>query len=100
MEKMSIEMPTVSKCSVEGCGYNNGGACHAKAITVGDYENPGCDTFLDSKVHAKNKKRIAGVGACKVSACKHNQDFECTANNISVGFNGGKINCLTFAPKG
>lgn len=99
MDKITIEMPKVKKCSVEDCGYNNGCACHAKAITVGDYENPGCDTFLDSQNHAKETHRNAGVGACKVEICQYNDDFECSADKISVGFRDGKINCLTFKAK-
>lgn len=103
MEMLSIEMPTVSKCDINKCAYNasNNGicSCHAKAITIGDGDNPGCDTYFGSADHAQNKRRVAGVGACKVAACKHNKDFECNAEKISVGFNEGKINCLTFSPK-
>lgn len=99
MEKVLIEMPKVNDCSVKKCGYNCDCSCHAKAITIGDGTNPGCDTFFDSNEHAKNTRINAGVGACKVKVCKHNKDFECTADKISVGFNDGKINCLSFERK-
>ena len=99
MEKLELEMPIVNKCAAQKCGYNNDCGCHAKAITVGDGTNPGCDTFFDSEQHTNEKKRKAGVGACKVKVCKHNNDFECMADDISVGFKDGKVNCLTFVEK-
>lgn len=99
MEKVIAEMPIVSRCDVSRCGYNVNHGCHAKAITVGDLANPGCDTFFNASKHNKETKRIAGVGACKVSSCKHNEDFECTAENIVVGFANQKINCLTYATR-
>jgi hypothetical protein len=98
MEKLSIEMPLVKSCNVENCGFNKNNNCHAKAITIGDYTNPGCDTFMNSEEHAQESVRIAGVGACKVSGCKYNKDFECYAENISVSFKKGKINCQTYRP--
>lgn len=96
MKKLTIEMPLVSQCDVNNCGFNVNHTCHAKAITIGDLENPGCDTFFEASRHNKETKRIAGVGACKVSACKYNNDFECNADAIAVGFSKHKINCLTF----
>jgi hypothetical protein len=38
----------------------------------------------------------AGVGACKVSGCLNNSDYECDAPNIHVGMKGGTPDCLTF----
>lgn len=95
----NLEMPEVKKCDVNNCGFNVGNNCHAKAITIGDSANPGCDTFFDSGSHTNETKRIAGVGACKVSSCKYNNDFECSASNITVGFVDSKINCRTFTPR-
>lgn len=97
MKKTTIEMPPVSQCDVSRCGYNVNNNCHAKAITIGDNSNPGCDTFFEASKHNKEIKRIAGVGACKVNTCKFNNDFECTAENIIVGLSKQKINCLTFS---
>ena len=99
MGKVIIEIPIVSKCDIKKCGYNVNNNCHAKAITVGDEMNPGCDTFFENKSHSRETKRIAGVGACKVSSCRHNNDYECTAEGVSVGFSDGKINCLTYKAK-
>jgi len=99
VEKVIIEMPMVTNCDIKKCGYNLNNNCHAKAITIGDEMNPGCDTFFEHKSHSREAKRIAGVGACKVSSCRHNNDFECTAEGVSVGFSDGKINCLTYEAK-
>lgn len=96
MKKLTIEMPLVSSCGASQCGYNVNQSCHAKAITVGDYLNPGCDTFLDANRHSTEIKRIAGVGACKIANCRFNDDFECTAEKIVVGQAKQKINCLTY----
>lgn len=96
MEKITIEMPRVSKCDINQCGYNVNQKCHAKAITVGDFLNPACDTFLDVNRHNRETQRIAGVGACKVANCQYNDDFECTAESIAVGKVKQKIYCLTY----
>ena len=96
MEKIVIEMPLVSQCDAKECGYNIGNNCHAKAITIGDYVNPGCDTYFNEKIHNKETKRVAGVGACKVDACKFNSDFECVADNIAIGMIKKNVTCLTF----
>ena len=97
MALVKNEMPVVSKCDIKECGYNVNNSCHAKAITIGDGSNPGCDTFFETSSPNRETKRIAGVGACKVSDCHYNQDYECTAESVSVGIANGKINCLTFA---
>ena len=99
MGQVLTEMQMVSKCDIKNCGYNVSNNCHAKAITIGDDENPGCDTFFQTKSHSRELKRIAGVGACKISGCQYNNDFECTADSVSVGIADGKINCLTFSSK-
>lgn len=99
MNQLTVEMPLVSKCSATHCGYNVNRNCHAKAITVGDTKNPECDTFFQSKIHNKEVKRVAGVGACKVIGCQHNEDFECMMNAIAVGIVKDSINCLTYSPR-
>jgi hypothetical protein len=96
MKKLVIEMPEVSSCSAADCIYNAKGACHAKAITVGNSINPDCDTYMPSEAHARNLQIMAGVGACKVTNCQFNQDFECTADGIRVGFASDQVRCLTF----
>lgn len=95
MKKMKIEMPLVKACDMEKCGFNSRRQCHAKAITIGDGRNPGCDTFFDSPSHSQGLQ-VAGVGACKVSDCVYNDDFECSADNISVGMKDGSVKCQTF----
>lgn len=94
--KMTVDMPTVSKCSVVKCAYNKNRNCHARAITVGDLANPRCDTFFKHRAHTREQKRVAGVGACKVTECRYNQDLECSAKTINVGTSKGQIECLTF----
>ncbi len=98
--KVTLELPQVSRCDVDGCVYNKEKSCHARAITIGDGRRPGCDTFFTSSEHARDTKTIAGVGACKVSSCQYNKDFECSASEIKVGYSKDKdILCLTFNPR-
>ena len=97
MTKITIEMPFVSKCEVSGCAYNSEHNCHAKAITVGDGDRPGCDTFFSAPQHTRLVTLTAGVGACKVIACRYNQDFECGAESIEVGYVGNDARCRTFS---
>lgn len=98
--KMTIDMPYVADCMVAECAYNQNNKCHARAITIGDGVNPGCDTsFLGASKHARNTKHIAGVGACKITGCNFNDDLECTAENITVDMKSGNIRCVTFAAR-
>lgn len=90
------KMPIVSECAIAECAYNSNKACHAIAITIGDGDRPMCDTFFKSSKHG-GIKETAGVGACKVSACRHNTDFECCASSIRVGHEENYGKCLTFA---
>ena len=94
MHEVTLNMPLVKKCSATNCGYNTDQHCHAKAITVGDSDNPGCDTFFVSEIHG-HRSQLAGVGACKVAHCAHNRDFECSADSIVVGKVDGMMKCLT-----
>lgn len=97
MQNMSMEMPVVTECSVSGCAYNTDTSCRARAITVGSKVHPDCDTYFSmSGPHSKAKQRQAGVGACKMSDCRHNDDYECVADRISVGQIMDRINCLTY----
>lgn len=102
MQKISIEMPVVTDCSVLACAYNTESTCKARAITVGDKVHPDCDTYFSStgsSDHAKGRSLQAGVGACKMSNCQHNEDYECVAEKISVGQVMNRINCLTFSQR-
>jgi hypothetical protein len=95
MKKFSIEMPQVNECEVAECVYNVKNMCHARAITVGDGTKAMCDTFFSAAAHSKGKY-TAGVGACKVSSCSFNSDYECQADGVSVGIEGNNAKCLTF----
>ena len=94
-----VEMPNVSGCQASECAYNRNQECYARAITVGDGIEPGCDTFFKTGDHVHRSTGTAGVGACKVSGCRHNDDLECQASGIEVGFRGDKVDCLTFSPR-
>lgn len=98
MKRIPIEMPIVSECSVTECTYNMNVSCHARAITVGSNVHPDCDTyFSSSSSHTKAVERTAGVGACKMSDCNYNDDYECIAEEIRVGYKMERVNCLTYA---
>lgn len=94
--KLTVLVPEVSSCAATSCGYNVSGGCHAKAITVGDSEHPRCDTFMPQPTHTSSAD-AAGVGACKVSACRYNRDLECEAESIRVSVHQGHADCATFA---
>lgn len=51
MKHIQIIMPEVKECSAQSCGFNKNSGCHARAITIGDNEVPGCDTFSPSQIH-------------------------------------------------
>lgn len=72
---ISVDMTAVEACAVTECAYNLDSDCHAKAITIGDGPHPGCDTFLDGSSGHTGSTGIAGVGACKIVGCRHNQDL-------------------------
>ncbi len=99
MNKVTIEMPMVSKCMVNECSYNGSSKCHARAITIGDSVHPGCDTFLKGMSHTRENRQIAGIGACKTASCKFNDDLECMAESIEVGMVKNEANCMTFASR-
>lgn len=100
MNQFLVEMPLVNECVVANCAYNVDHGCHAKAITIGDMTHPGCDTFLKNESHTHHLEVIAGVGACKTLICQHNDDFECTMDQIHVGMRNGGPNCVTFVGRG
>lgn len=97
MKKICIEMPIVAQCMVSECAYNANSSCQARAITIGDEYQPGCDTFMAGSHHARSAGQAAGIGACKTVGCKFNDDLECTAESIRVGIIKNEANCMTFA---
>ena len=93
-------MAKVKDCMVEECAYNRGQRCHALAITIGDTRrHPKCDTYFDLQEKGGDSTVVAGVGACKVSACKYNSDLECQADSIEVGYQQDEADCMTFEMK-
>ncbi len=91
-----MDMPKVKQCDITNCSYNEGGMCHALAITVGDGKNPHCDTFCDAGHKGGDSESTAGVGACKVESCIFNTSLECQASGIKVGKRQNDVDCLTF----
>jgi len=97
MTTKTIEMPDVMRCEAAECAYNTENACRALAITIGDGTFPGCDTFLGSASSSPDASRIAGVGACKVTGCKHNRGLDCQADAVVVAHGTPVPACQTFA---
>lgn len=97
--EIMVEMPLIKKCDADECVYNVRTACHAKAITIGDSVHPGCDTYMKASGHIRNSGIKAGVGACKVSGCSYNTDFECSAESINVSQQRGMVNCMAYIPR-
>lgn len=94
---MGMKMPDVTECSAESCAYNKGMECHAIAITVGEPAgDPACDTFFEAEQHGGVDDMTAGVGACKLSDCSFNTNYECSASSITVGMMDGQADCMTF----
>jgi hypothetical protein len=93
---MATKMPQVADCTVRDCAYNMNKACHAMAITIGEAASPVCDTYFQASEHGGVKDLTAGVGACKMSQCQHNDNFECSAKSIHVAYKGREPDCLTF----
>ena len=58
-----------------------------------------CDTFFVSDRHTQDRSHVAGVGACKVTGCRHNTDLECAAAGIRVSIHDNHADCMTFAPR-
>lgn len=92
-----MNMPKVLRCDVDECAYNVQKACHALAITIGDPAGGAkCDTFFSAAQKGGDMGATAKVGACKVTQCRYNQSFECTAGSIQVGLEEDQADCLTF----
>ncbi|MHC5145450.1 MAG: DUF1540 domain-containing protein [Planctomycetota bacterium] len=94
-----MEMAMVKECGAIGCSYNADNMCHALAITIGDTVHPTCDTMCQSPIKGGDGEVTAGVGACKVASCAHNSSLECDCSEISVGYQGTKVDCLSFEPE-
>jgi hypothetical protein len=93
--RVTCEIPQVKQCKATDCAYNRDKACHALAITIGQSDNPICNTYLVSDTHTTTEQ-IGGVGSCKVSSCFHNADFECHADGIQVDHASSEVVCKTY----
>ena len=93
-----LQMSAVQSCGVEECAFNRLMACHAKAITIGDGDNPRCDTFFKNGKHSA-AQMMAEVGACKVASCAFNQDFLCSAGKIEVDRGSDMADCMTYSQR-
>ncbi|ACZ30421.1 protein of unknown function DUF1540 [Xylanimonas cellulosilytica DSM 15894] len=100
---MLQELPEVTECTVEGCGYNHDHDCHAGAVTIaGHTGDASCATFVPLSTKGGLDKVIAHVGACQRTDCTHNSELECAAPAIRVGAgpdDAAHADCLTFATR-
>jgi hypothetical protein len=98
---MKESMPSITRCEVKKCAYNNENNCHAFAINVGGPGDacPNCDTFFSAHSKGGHKNLIAGVGACKAETCKYNELFECVAPGVQVKLHESHADCVTFAAR-
>ncbi|GII97870.1 uncharacterized protein DUF1540 [Sediminihabitans luteus] len=95
------DLPVVSECSIDGCGYNHDHGCHAGAVTIaGTSGDASCATFIPLSTKGGLDKVVAHVGACQRGECVHNDNLECAASSIRVGpgqQSADHADCLTFA---
>ena len=92
-----MEMTRIKSCEVTDCAYNKHKSCHTLAITVGGpNEGPHCDTFFSTSMEGGIPDTQAGVGACKMANCTHNEALECRASSIDVGWQQNQADCKTF----
>ncbi|WP_243372019.1 DUF1540 domain-containing protein [Geotalea sp. SG265] len=97
---MKKDMTQVYECDVSDCAYNKHNSCHTLAITVGGPEDcPHCDTYMVTALAGGIEDVKAGIGACKVSSCTMNQDFECNAESVRIGWHANHPDCRTFRPR-
>lgn len=98
--KSCVDMSKIQSCDMTDCSYNVENQCRTVAITVGNSRNALCDTFLGHSRKGGISSLTGGVGACKMEACRYNEDFECSADpGIKVAAKGGRAQCATFAQR-
>ncbi|QAY63660.1 DUF1540 domain-containing protein [Xylanimonas allomyrinae] len=96
------ELPEVTECTVDGCGYNHDHGCHAGAVTIaGTSGDASCATFIPLDTKGGLEKVMAHVGACQRTDCRFNAGLECSAPHIRVGAGQRSASpahpdCLTF----
>lgn len=92
-------LPIVHSCEATSCAYNGEHHCHAAAITIGNSGSAACETFLPADARGGTESGDAQVGACHEAGCVHNENLECTADEIDVDTSGASAVCLTFAAR-
>jgi hypothetical protein len=92
---MNKKVSRINMCKAAKCVYNSKNKCHAIAITVGG-PDPLCDTYLSSIDKGGMREVMGGVGACKVTHCRHNNSFMCQAGKIEVDYHENNVKCMTF----
>lgn len=92
-----MEMAKINECNMNDCSYNMENKCHTMAITVGEEDCASCDTYAHKSMKGGEMSMIAGVGACKVEACSHNQALECTMQNVQIGAHNSHADCMSFS---
>lgn len=92
-------MPSVNQCDADQCAYNSDNQCHAMAITIGDENNPLCDTAFKYSTKGGVPELAGSVGACKVTSCKLNRSLECSSKGIEVKMHSNNPACNTFQTK-
>ncbi|GAB2471783.1 DUF1540 domain-containing protein [Xylanimonas ulmi] len=94
------DLPAVTECTVDGCGYNHDHGCHAGAVTIaGHVGDASCATFVPLDTKGGLAKVLAHVGACQRTDCAFNTALECMAPSIRVGAGPQGLDhadCLTF----
>ena len=85
----------VQTCKVDGCSFNSHSRCHALAVTIGDGNNPRCDTFVQQGSDG-GMETSTRVGACKVAGCVNNKKLVCKANFIDIAFNDNHPCCKNY----
>lgn len=92
--EMSItDLPRVSSCSVDACGYNHDG-CHAPAINID--ENDNCTTFMALGEDGGLPKVVAAVGACQRTDCAFNSAGVCGAASVRISGGSTTAHCETY----
>lgn len=97
-----MEMPLIQSCDMTDCDYNKHKQCHAMAVTIGDADNPMCDTFWvteGAKAKAGDPKQMGRVGACRMNQCTYNDRLQCTSEGITVRQRERNPMCQTYNPQ-
>jgi hypothetical protein len=92
---MKTHIARVIACEATDCLYNKKKRCHTFGITIGQQE-PCCDTFFESAVKGGPAHVQATIGACHVSHCVFNSNYECTAESVEIKATKGHPDCATF----